>query len=168
MKIFIGNPTKQTRVFQYKLPNQFREVTVPIPPGQVVQINHDFDPRVWEPIKTHHEMYGMIRVGQYPDENLITPLVYQEDRPIEPKYLQSLMENNESILKGLGSTIRRENVTAMADTFSKAPGFAGDFELKIIEQNAPPTRDAGEEHYRLDTQAPVQTAPRGRGRRSRG
>lgn len=139
---YVGNMTKQTHQFEFRLTNQKVPRRVDIEAlSQINVAGYDgLTGMEIEQIVSQHRRYGMIPVSEVDHTKPYFGLVYSTDKPITVSNFQLALKHNEEMLKEQGREIRQKAALATQQTLAKDETLnrmganIEELEMSVIEQ----------------------------------
>lgn len=147
MDLYIGNATRQTFQFAYRIPESTSLRTQPIAPGTQEKISGDLSPEQVEAIIAQHAKYGLIKESDIDRAKAFHGTCYSIGKRITNTNLAYLMNRNMSHLVVQGEQIRKANAIAQNTNFERAltesgrPERVATLDLTVQQENHDPAND---------------------------
>jgi hypothetical protein len=159
-KLYVANPTNQTRDFHFNVPEVAGRKSISIPAGAQRQIpspNVELDSVTIEQIVGYYTIYGMVREEETPHRGKMIPMVYSIDRPMKLASFQKFIDHNNFVMIAQGKESREAAAISISDMINDnnaqqgIPDRLKVFEMSIQEESNNPTYAEG---IRYDLNAP--------------
>lgn len=105
--LFIANCTKQDHDFNFRLPENQKLLSVPIPKGKQEKILGDLSDTDIKAIVEQHHRYGLVHIDEARKVKDFAGLCYS-DKPITAKAMQNLYDHNQDVLEERGEEQRKQ------------------------------------------------------------
>lgn len=172
MKLYIGNATKQTHEFIYRVPGNPGVRVQLVPIGGQVQITGDLTTPEVDSIIAQHRKYGLTDINEI--RRGFHGLCYSIDKPIPAAKLFDAIETGVEVLVERGRAIRKDLAVANNEILEQAlreegrPEHLKNFEMSVVEEERKDgtTSDSPIAEGVRVTSAEGQPRGRGRGRKA--
>ena len=147
MDLFIGNASRQTFLFAYRVPETTSLRTQPIAPGTQEKISGDLSPEQIDAILAQHAKYGLISEAEIDRARAFHGTCYSIGKRITNTKLAYLMNKNLDQLVLQGEEIRKANAIAQNLNFERAltesgrPERVAALDLTVQQENHDPAND---------------------------
>jgi hypothetical protein len=143
--LYIGNTTKKTQIFLYRVPEDPRPtpLRMEIRPGSQERLpSRDLSMPAIEAIVAAHAPYGLIPVSEVPRHKPFVGMCYSIDREIPLERIQLGLVHNDELLETQGREIRAAAAIATTNAISQQTGgVLNELELSV-EEEKPEKHDA--------------------------
>ncbi|ELY4543943.1 hypothetical protein SMZ81_002153 [Cronobacter sakazakii] len=116
MKLFIANCSRQSHVFNYKLPEKTQSFGVTIPSGQQHMIENQ--PEIIDHIIRQHEPYGFQPCGKVDKD--FSGICYSIDKPVSVGRIEEGAEQKIENLKGMSEEILAASAVSLNNAVDQA------------------------------------------------
>lgn len=145
--LYIGNATKQTLAFQYRIARDHPVREQLIPSGAQVRISGDLTPAQVDHIVRQHVDYGMVAASSIDQSKGFHGTCYSIGAHITQTRLMMLMTQNHGALVERGREIREQTAVAQNDLLEKTlieqdrPERITQMEVTVQQENEDPKND---------------------------
>jgi hypothetical protein len=135
MKLFVANPTKQHRVFTYRLPHDRSSRHMPIPAGGQVCIHRDLAQSDLAAIVDQNLKYGLVEASQVNKRGPVPEMIYAVDREVPMSKIMEGFKAQEKMLIERGQDARTKGAIAIQQSLSEQFASVDALEMEIVEED---------------------------------